>query len=111
LSELAVRLGIDLFRLDETIAYLTGAAYVASPWARAWPVWDWLPFNLKRLRDRLEAFEVGEITVKKRGSPITPEELLRQLKWKRSGRPAVVVLTEIAGQHSAILCGPPVGRG
>jgi len=110
LSELAMQVVIDLFRLDETIAYLTGDAYVTSPWARAWPVWDWMPFNLKRLRSMLEAFDVGEITVKKRGSPITPEDLLRQLKWRRSGRPAVVVLTQIAGQHSAILCGP-VARG
>ena len=105
LGELAAHLGVDLFRLDESIAYLTGDDYLSSPWARAWPVWDWLPFNLKRLRAALRAQGIGSVTVKKRGSPLTPEGLIRQLKLDGDGVPAVVVLTQIAGQHSAILCG------
>lgn len=105
LGELAARLGTDLFRLDESIAYLTGDAAIPSVWARVWPVWDWMPFNLKRLRGMLAAHGVGEVTVKKRGSPLTPETLIARLKLKGEGQPAVVVLTQIAGQHSAILCG------
>jgi SAM-dependent methyltransferase len=105
LGELAVRLGIPLFRLDETIAYLTGDSYVISPWARAWPVWDWMPFHLKRLRALLAAYDVGQVTVKKRGSPIAPADLIPKLKLRGAGKPAVVVLTQIAGRHSAILCG------
>jgi SAM-dependent methyltransferase len=104
-GELADHLGIALFRLDESIAYLTGDAYVTTPWARAWPVWEWLPFNLKRLRSLLRAFDVGRVTVKKRGSPITPEELIAKLKLRGGSRSAVVVLTHVAGQHSAIVCG------
>ncbi len=104
-GELADHLGIDLYRLDESIAYLTGDTYVITPWARAWPVWDWIPFNLKRLRSMLQAFDVGRVTVKKRGSPITPEELIARLKLRGGSRSAVVVLTHIAGQHSAIVCG------
>ncbi len=104
-GELADHLGIDLYRLDESIAYLTGDSYVITPWARAWPVWDWIPFNLKRLRAMLQAFDVGRVTVKKRGSPITPEELIAKLKLRGGSRSAVVVLTHIAGQHSAIVCG------
>jgi SAM-dependent methyltransferase len=104
-GELADHLGIALYRLDESIAYLTGDAYVMTPWARAWPVWDWLPFNLKRLRALLRERDVGRVTVKKRGSPITPEELIAKLKLRGGSRSAVVVLTHIAGQHSAIICG------
>ncbi|MBI5961583.1 MAG: methyltransferase domain-containing protein [Chloroflexi bacterium] len=107
LSELAARLNLPMYRLDETIAYLTADTAVMSPWARCWPVWDWMPFNLKRLRARLESLGVGELTVKKRGSPIQPDDLLRQLKWRGSGRPAVVVLTQVAGRHSALVCGIP----
>lgn len=111
LGELAAHLGIAMFRLDETIAYLTADARVTSPWARAWPVWEWLPFNLRRLRARLDAHGVGRITVKKRGSPIAPEDLIRQLKrrgaGRESGREAVIVLTHIAGVHSVIVCGLP----
>jgi SAM-dependent methyltransferase len=104
-GELADHLGIALYRLDESIAYLTGDSYVITPWARVWPVWDWLPFNLKRLRSMLQAFDVGRVTVKKRGSPITPEELIAKLKLRGGSRAAVVVLTHVAGQHCAILCG------
>jgi hypothetical protein len=105
LGELAARLGVALYRLDESIAYLTGDSYVISPWARAWPVWDWMPFHLKRLRAALRARGIGRVTVKKRGSPITPETLIHKLKLDGQGEPAVIVLTHIAGQHSAILCG------
>ncbi|HVO69738.1 MAG TPA: class I SAM-dependent methyltransferase [Aggregatilineaceae bacterium] len=108
LGELAVRLGMSLFRLDETIAYLTGDSYVTSPWARAWPVWDWMPFHLKRLRAMLAAYDVGQATVKKRGSPLSPEDLIAKLKLTGAGKSAVVVLTQIGGRHSAILCGGSV---
>ncbi len=104
LGELAAYLGLDLFRLDDSIAYLTGDRYLPSPWARAWPVQDWLPFNLKRLRAALRARHIGPLTVKKRGSPLTPDGLIRQLKLD-GDEPGVVVLTQIAGRHSAIICG------
>jgi SAM-dependent methyltransferase len=111
LGELAMRLDTDLFRLDESIAYLTGDANVSSVWARVWPIWDWMPFNLKKLRSMLAACGVGPVTVKKRGSPIMPETLIAKLKLKGVGKPAVVVLTQIAGQHSVILCGPIMEQG
>jgi SAM-dependent methyltransferase len=107
-GELAERLGIALYRLDESIAYLTSDAYTASAWARAWRVWGWMPFNLKKLRAALRSHGIGRVTVKKRGSPITPEDLIRQLKLDGEGESAVVVLTQIAGQHSAILCSEPL---
>lgn len=107
-GELAAYLGIDLFRLDEQIAYLTSDTLIDSGWVRAWPVRDWMPFNLKRLRVALRERGIGRVTVKKRGSPITPETLIRKLKLGGEGDSAVVVLTQIAGQHSAIICGEMV---
>ncbi|WP_238625583.1 class I SAM-dependent methyltransferase [Aggregatilinea lenta] len=105
LAELGAELGAPVTRLDESIAYLTADALVESSWARAWPVWDWMPFNLKRLRAALRARGVGRVTVKKRGSPIAPEDLIRQLKLDGQGESAVVVLTRVAGQHTALICG------
>ncbi len=109
-AQVGAQTGADLTRLDEQIAYLTGDVLVESGWLRAWPVWDVLPFNLKRLRALLRARGVGRVTVKKRGSPITPETLIRKLKLDGDGAEAVVVLTQIAGQHSAILCGAMVSE-
>lgn len=108
LGELGARVGVPVFRVDETIAYLTGDSYVTSPWVRVWPIWDWMPFQLKRLRAALRARGVGEVTVKKRGSPLAPEELIQRLRLDGAGSPAVVVLTQVAGRHSALICGPPL---
>lgn len=109
-GELAAHLGIALYRLDETIAYLTADRAIDSPWVRVWPVEAWMPFHLKRLRAALVARGVGQVTVKKRGSPIAPETLQARLKLDGAGRTAVVVLTRVAGQHAALICGEPLGR-
>lgn len=109
-GELAAHLGVPLYRLDETIAYLTADRATDSPWVRVWPVEAWMPFHLKRLRAALVARGVGQLTVKKRGSPITPEMLQARLKLDGAGRAAVVVLTRVAGQHAALICGEPLGR-
>ena len=93
----------DAFLLDETIAYLTSDARPDTPWARAWRVQAWLPFQLKRLRAALRERGVGRLTVKKRGSPITPEALMAQLKLK-GDRAATVVLTRHQSQPIALIC-------
>jgi hypothetical protein len=96
-------------QLDAQIAYLTAPTLVASPFARAWPVLGWLPFNLKGLRVRLRELGAGAVTVKKRGSPLDSDQLARQLS-RPGGRPLVVVLTRSADQPVALICAPPVGR-
>jgi hypothetical protein len=89
--------------VDPTIAYLTSAAAADTPWVRSYRVDEVLPFNLKRLRALLRARGVGRVTVKKRGSPIEPEALARQLRGP--GRTAAtVVVTRVAGAPTAIVC-------
>ncbi len=105
LGELAEHLGAPLYRLDERIAYLTADAPVNSGWVRVWPVLDWLPFNLKRLRGVLRARGVRRATVKKRGSPLAPAEAIRLLRLDGEGDDAVIVLTQVQGEHSALICG------
>lgn len=100
-AELAVQLGAA--QLDPHIAYLTADTLVATPFARAWRMLEWLPFNLKRLRARLRARDAGPVTVKKRGSPLDTDTLARRLRG--AGRcPLVVVLTQVAGQPAALIC-------
>lgn len=92
-----------LFMLDETIAYLTGDHHPQNDWARAWKIWDWMPFNIKKLRAYLRERNIGRITVKKRGSPITPEELIAQTKPKGENA-CTVVLTRHLGNPIIIIC-------
>jgi hypothetical protein len=102
---LGERLGAD--QLDPEIAYLTSAELKQSPFARAWMVEDWLPFNLKRLRTYLRQRGVGKVVVKKRGSPLEPETLIRNLRLK-GDLERVLVLTQVKGQPSVLVCLPQV---
>lgn len=102
-TDLGERIGAG--QLDPQIAYLTAPAHVATPFARAWPVLTWLPFGLKALRARLRELGAGEVTVKKRGSPLDSDALARQLS-RPGGRPLVVVLTRAAGRPAALICEP-----
>lgn len=91
--------------LDPTIAYLTAQTRVPTAFATAYEVTDVLPFSVKRLRARLRERDVGIVTVKKRGSPIEPETLRRQLRLSGSAA-AVVVVTRVCGAPTMLICQP-----
>jgi SAM-dependent methyltransferase len=96
---------LDARQLDPDIAYLAAGRLRPTPWARAFAIEDALPFQLKRLRQRLRALNVGRVTVKKRGSPLEPEALIQQLKL--TGPEArVVFLTHVLGQPWALIGRP-----
>jgi hypothetical protein len=96
--------------VDPTIAYLTSGAWADSPWVSSYRVREVLPFNLKKLKALLRAQGVGRVVVKKRGSPLEPETLARQLRGPGSGS-AVVVVTRVAGAPAALVCDPLSGPG
>jgi hypothetical protein len=98
----AADLGATL--VDPMIAYLTSDAAAESAWVRSFRVDEVLPFNLKKLRALLRSRGVGRVTVKKRGSPIEPESLARQLRGP-GHRTATVVVTRVAGAPTALVCG------
>jgi hypothetical protein len=91
--------------LDPTIAYLTTDGPPVTPYGTAYEVTDVLPFGVKRLRGVLRERRVGRVTVKKRGTAVTPEELRRQLRLRGDGE-ATVVLTRLAGEQAALLVRP-----
>lgn len=89
--------------LDPTIAYFTTETCPDSPWVRAWKIQDWMPFNLKKLRAYLHARQIGRVTVKKRGSTVTPEDLISKLKLK-GAECCTLVLTRRQGQPVMLVC-------
>jgi SAM-dependent methyltransferase len=98
----------DAYQLDETIAYLTADSLPDTPWMRSWRVRDWMPFNLKKLRAYLRERNIGTITVKKRGSAITPEELTAGLKLKGDGS-CTLVLTRLRDERVVLICDDAFG--
>ncbi len=97
---------LDARQLDPDIAYLTAAEARPTPWARAFAIEAALPFQLKRLREKLRALNVGRVTVKKRGSPLAPEALIQQLKLT-GPEERIVFLTHVLGEPWALI-GQPV---
>ena len=106
---LVQRLAQDLnaTMLDESIAYLTSDERIETPWARYWAILDWMPFQLKRLRRYLAERGVRKVTVKKRGFPMPPEQLIEQLRLKKGSETRVLVVTRCRGQPIAIICREP----
>jgi SAM-dependent methyltransferase len=98
---------VDGRLIDPTIAYVTSDTLTRTPYARAYEITDALPFNLKKLRALLREREVGTLTVKKRGSPVEPEELRRKMKPKGPNA-ATVFLTRAAGAPTMLLGHPVV---
>jgi hypothetical protein len=92
-------------QLDPSIAYLTSHEPADTPFVRSFQVLDWFPFQLKRLRAYLRDRGVGRVTVKKRGSPIQPEELIQQLRLEGEAE-RVVVLTQMNGKPVVLICLP-----
>ena len=97
----AVEIGASL--IDPAIAYLTSPAPADHPMVTSHRIDEVMAFNLKRLRSRLAELDVGVVTIKKRGSPLTPEELRPRLRL-RGSRSATLFLTRTAD-------GPLVGIG
>lgn len=97
---------LGAFQLDPDIAYLTAEKMEQSPFARVWRIEDWFPFGVKRLRSYLRERGVGKVTVKKRGSPLQPEELIRMLRLNGDDQ-RVVFITHLDGRPIVIVCFPP----
>jgi len=105
---LVTKLGDQLgaFQLDPDIAYLTAEDDIPNPFSRVWEVEDWFPFNVKRLREYLRIRNVGKVTVKKRGSPLQPEEMIRMLRLRGEDQ-RWVFLTHLDGAPITIVCFQP----
>jgi hypothetical protein len=92
-------------QVDREIAYLTANQRISTPFTRVWEIEDWFPFQLKRLRAYLRERQVGLLTVKKRGSPIVPEELIQSLRLpKGAPEERVVFLTQMVGRPIVVVC-------
>ncbi|MGB7538524.1 MAG: class I SAM-dependent methyltransferase [Anaerolineales bacterium] len=97
---LAARLGAA--RIDPEIAYLTADEPVPTAWAQAYRIEEAMPFGLKRLREWLRAHSVGRVVIKKRGSPLEPEDLEKQLRLKGE-ESRILFLTQVAGKHTVLI--------
>ncbi|MFZ0548049.1 MAG: methyltransferase domain-containing protein [Candidatus Promineifilaceae bacterium] len=99
-EQLAVRL--NAAKISEDIAYLTAEAVTPTPFARIFAVEDHFPFQLKRLRRYLRERGIGRVTIKKRGSPLDPDTLQKQLRLQGEEH-RIVFLTQVQGEPVVIV--------
>ena len=100
LGRKAAALGMRL--LDPEIAYTTSDEPVRDPFFTVYRILRDFLFSLKRLNSELNTMNVGRVTVKKRGFPMLPEEVMRKLKLKGNDS-AIVVLTRRGSEHLAMI--------
>lgn len=101
LDVLAERLGLR--RLDDAEEYLTGDAFVSSPFLQAFEVSDNLTNNDKDIRAAFRRHSFGQVEIKCRHVPIDVEGVRRKLSLE--GRdPGVLIFTRQAGKSRAVIC-------
>ncbi|MBB5777082.1 THUMP-like domain-containing protein [Nonomuraea jabiensis] len=89
--------------LDPMIAYITGDDPIDTPWAARYEIEDILPFSGKKLRAALRERQVGNVTIKKRGSAVDIERLRADLRLNGE-KSATIILTRILDKPSVIIC-------
>ncbi|MFQ5436947.1 MAG: class I SAM-dependent methyltransferase, partial [Anaerolineae bacterium] len=102
---LAARL--NAAKISPDIAYLTGETAVAAPFARCFLIESVMPFQLKRLRQHLRQNRIGQVIIKKRGSPLQPDQLRQQLRLK-GDKQRILFLTQVMGEAAVIITHPPI---
>ncbi len=93
---------LDATQIDSQIAYLTTDQLHHTPFARCFEVEATFPFQLKRLRAYLRENQIGNVTIKKRGSPLDPDILRRQLRLK-GARSGILFLTRVKDVPTVII--------
>jgi SAM-dependent methyltransferase len=94
----------DVGLLDPRVAYLAADAPAATPFVRWYRLIEAMPFNVKRVRARLRAGDIGRIVVKTRAFPISPEEVTALLK-PAGHADATLICTTVREKKWALLCG------
>ncbi len=94
--------GIDGRMLADGIAYITTDAPAETPFAAGFRVLETLPYPERELKRALRDRGIGTLEIKKRGVDVDPAALRKRLALN-GDRSATLILTRIAGRHTALL--------
>lgn len=101
IGDLGRRLGATM--VSDGIAYLTADTAVETPFASRFRVVESLPLDERRLKRELASRGIGTVEIKKRGVDVDPAAFRRKLALHGT-ESATLVLTRVAGRHTALLC-------
>jgi len=100
IGDLARSVGATM--LSKGIAWLSADTAVDTPFASRFRVLESLPYDVRALKKLVAARGIGNLEIKKRGVDVDPAELRRKLSPKGDAA-ATLILTRVAGRHTAIL--------
>jgi hypothetical protein len=101
-GDLAIR--HNLMAMTPGVAYFTADQPVESKLLDCFEVLEVMPCRIKPLRQWLASRGIGRLEVKKRGVPLDPEEVRRELLVSNQGsEEATLLLTRIGSQIMAIV--------
>ncbi len=89
---------LGMTRIDDDIAYMSSDTPVDDPFFRAYRITKSMKFGLKRLSEALRDMDAGIVTVKKRGFPMLPEEVIAKLRLNGE-KHATIVLSREKGRR------------
>jgi SAM-dependent methyltransferase len=101
IGDVARSLGAGM--LSDGIAYLTGNEAGSSPFASGFRILERFPLDERTLKRELRARGIGTLEVKKRGADIDPAAFRTRMNLKGPNT-ATLILTRVAGRHTALLC-------
>ncbi len=101
IGDLGRRIGATM--LSDGIAYLTSETAIETPFAACFRVVETFPLDERRLKKELAARGMGSLEIKKRGVDVDPAAFRRKLSL-HGPQSATLVLTRVAGRHTALLC-------
>lgn len=88
--------------LSDRIAWLSSDRAVDTPFATRFRVTDSCVYSLTAVRKLIASRNIGTLEIKKRGVDVDPAELRKKLALK-GNESATLILTRVAGRHTAIL--------
>ena len=101
IGDLGRRIGATM--LSDGIAYLTSNERIETPFAACFRVIETLSLDERRLKKELAIRGIGSLEIKKRGVDVDPAVFRKKLALHGPAS-ATLVLTRVAGRHTALLC-------
>lgn len=108
-SEVALESAPEASLVSPKIAYVTSKSPLESTAFRSYRVLGHVPLSTGKVKGLLRAFDIGKLTIKKRGVEIVPEAEIRRLSPK-GHREGILFYTRLQGEKAAILAVPVRGE-
>ena len=97
----------QLWQIDEKMAYLSSAEAVNHSFLKGYVILDHSNKNLKQIKKMLQKHQISELTIKKRGINIIPEQEMKQFSYlkkkKLASNPGILIYTRIDSSPIVIL--------